>query len=373
MSLTLFFTAGTGLIDWDTGGNLERELALYSRLGQRFGPVNLITYGGKRDRQYAGRLPEFNICPALWRRRQGLTALELALRHGSTLARTDLFKTNQMRGAQIPVWLKRLFGKPLIVRCGFLHGYFTEKQTTDPLLVARAHELERRAFRAADLIFLTSAWQRAYVLERYGLDEESVSVVPNYVQTEHFRPMPDVPKRYDLVFVGRGTEQKNLPELLRALWLLKRSGREVRALLAGSCNRNAQLAELVKRYSLAVEFAGQIPTARLPEVLGSARAFILPSHYEGHPKALLEAMSCALPCIGTDVDGIGQEIIHGQTGYLCQTDAESIAEAIGTVLGDRELSARLATGARAVVEREFSLERVVEIESRWIRRLLDAC
>ncbi len=372
MSLTLFFTAGTGLADWDSAGNLERELAVYHSLAEHFGPVNLVSYGGNRDRELAGRLPDLNVCPSVWRSRQGLTALEVALRHGPTLARSDVFKTNQMRGAQIPVWLKRMFGKPLIVRCGFLHGYFTEKQTDDPLLVARAHQLERTAFRAADMIFLTSAWQKEYVLERYGLEEELVSIVPNYVQTEHFRPMPEVTKDYDLVFVGRGTEQKNLVELLRAMQLLKKSGNEVRALLAGSCNRNEQLVELVGKYGLAVDFAGQVTTARLPEVLNSARAFVLPSHYEGHPKALLEAMSCALPCIGTDVDGIGQEIIHGETGYLCQTDAESIADAVSTVLGDSELGAKLAAGARATVERKFSLERVVEIESSQIRRLLHA-
>jgi len=370
--MTLFFTAGTGLVDWDRGGNLERELAVYRKLAGNFGPVNLVSYGGKGDREYDGRLPEFKVCPSVWRRRQGLTALEVAIRHCSILARSDFFKTNQMRGAQIPVWLKRLFGKPLIVRCGFLHGYFTEKQTTDPRLVAQAHELEKRAFHAADLIFLTSAWQRTYVMERYGLDSELVSVVPNYVQTGHFRTLPEVQKKYDLVFVGRGGEQKNLAELLKALHLLKQSGREVRVLLAGSCNRNEQLVKMVEKYTLAVDFAGQVATARLPEVLNSARAFILPSHYEGHPKALLEAMSCALPCIGADVDGIGQEISHGQDGYLCQTDAESIAEAISTVLGDSELSARIAVGARATVESKFSLEQVVEIESSQIRRLLDA-
>ncbi len=372
MSLTLFFTAGTGLTDWDHGGNLERELAVYRKLAERFGAVNLVSYGGKRDSGYAGKLPEFNVCPAAWRRRQGLTALEVALRHGATLARSDIFKTNQMRGAQIPLWLKRVFGKPLIVRCGFLHGYFTEKQTTDPLLVAQAHELESRAFRAADLIFLTSAWQRAYVLERYGLDGERVGIVPNYVQTGHFCPLPEVARKYDLVFVGRGTEQKNLPQLLKALYLLKQSGREVRMLMAGSCNRNEQLLKLVGEHSLAVDFAGQVETARLPEVLNSARAFILPSHYEGHPKALLEAMSCALPCIGADVDGIGQEISHGENGYLCRTDAESIAEAISTVLSDTALGARIARGARETVERKFSLDQVVEIESSQIRRLLDA-
>ena len=198
-----------------------------------------------------------------------------------------------------------------------------------------------------------------------------VKVVPNYVQTRHFRPLPGVAKEYDLVFVGRGTAQKNLPRLLEALWLLKESGSEVRTLLAGSCANNRDLVELVEKYSLAVEFAGQVATARLPEVLNSARAFVLPSLYEGHPKALLEAMSCGLPCIGARVDGIEQELRHGETGYLCGTDAQSIAGAVRTVLGDSELSDRIATNARKTIEDNFSLEKVAAIESAYIRRLLD--
>ena len=56
--------------------------------------------------------------------------------------------------------------------------------------------------------------------------------------------------------------------------------------------------------------------------------FILPSYYEGHPKVLLEAMSCGLPCIGTNVRGIREDVEHMKTGYLCETDHNSIADGL---------------------------------------------
>ena len=72
----------------------------------------------------------------------------------------------------------------------------------------------------------------------------------------------------------------------------------------------------------------------MPYVLNQAKVFILPSYYEGHSKALLEAMSCELPCVGSDVVGIKEDIQYMETGYLCETDYKSIANAIETVLSD---------------------------------------
>ena len=77
--------------------------------------------------------------------------------------------------------------------------------------------------------------------------------------------------------------------------------------------------------------------------LNRASAFILPSKYEGHPKSLIEAMSCGLPCIGSNVVGIKEDIRHKETGYLCNTDYQSIAEAIDIVLSDESLQRYMGT------------------------------
>lgn len=57
-TLTLFFTGGVSLRTWSEVGNLNRELELYKRLAQELKEVNMVTYGGKRDREYAKNLGE---------------------------------------------------------------------------------------------------------------------------------------------------------------------------------------------------------------------------------------------------------------------------------------------------------------------------
>jgi glycosyltransferase involved in cell wall biosynthesis len=111
-----------------------------------------------------------------------------------------------------------------------------------------------------------------------------------------------------------------------------------------------------------VRWLNFMPHQELPRYLHDARLFILPSVYEGHPKALIEAMSCGMPVIGTRTPGIRELIHHGETGWLCDTDPASIRQALLKLLENPELCAHLGNNARAFVVRNFSIERIVQQE-----------
>jgi glycosyltransferase involved in cell wall biosynthesis len=119
-----------------------------------------------------------------------------------------------------------------------------------------------------------------------------------------------------------------------------------------------------------VSFTGSIPNTALPEKLHQATIFILPSLYEGHPKALIEAMACGLAVIGTDVEGIRDVIQHGETGWLCQPDAESIRGAIHHLLNHPELCRQLGKRAREYILANYSLTQIADQEFALFQRIL---
>jgi glycosyltransferase involved in cell wall biosynthesis len=96
--------------------------------------------------------------------------------------------------------------------------------------------------------------------------------------------------------------------------------------------------------------------------LNRSEVFILPSLYEGSPKALLEAMACGLPVIGTNVTGIKEVIADGENGLLCNTDSESIRDAIIRLLASGDMRRRLGSNARAQIESNYSMEKILEKE-----------
>lgn len=358
------------LESWADLGMLDREMAVYRKLSEICREVNMITYGEKRDREIGSDFPGINILTARWLDNPNKVARRLLLKYFPKIYRTDILKTNQILGSEIPVWLKKKLGKKLVVRCGYLFSYMTRKQTDDENVIDAAVTLEKNAFESADIGIVTTSWQRDLVVDNYNVDPDKIRVIPNYVVTDVFSPDPSARKHFDLVFVGRPDEQKNIGGLLEALKYLKREKRGVSLLMVGSCCDDKAIRERVERDGLDVTFMGNVPNFQLPELLNQGRVFILPSFYEGHPKVLLEAMSCGLACIGSDVDGIGLDIDNGKTGYLCKTDPESIASAISAVLADIPLRKALGESARDYVMANYSLEKVLELETGVLKEVL---
>lgn len=370
-NLTLFFTGGMSLKKWVEVGNFDREVELYKKLSKNLERVNFITYGGKQDKIYSNRLGTIKLLPAVWQRSHIYTIFQLLLKYFPQLQDTDVIKTNQILGFEVPLWFKKILRKKLIVRCGYLHSFFTKKTSQDDKVIEDAVQTEKRAFRSADVGIVTSQWQKDLVIEQYKIDPEKIRVIPNYVIVDVFKPNSQIQKKYDLIFVGRGDSQKNLENLLKAIQHLKTRKKNISLLMVGGCSHNDGVKRIVKKSDLDVSFKDHIPNFELPHVLNQADTFILPSYYEGHPKILLEAMSCGLPCIGTKVSGIRDDIEHMKSGFLCDTDYLSIANAIESVLSNDSLKLKIGQNARDYIIKNYSLDRIFNMELDVIREVLN--
>lgn len=142
---------------------------------------------------------------------------------------------------------------------------------------------------------------------------------------------------------------------------------------AGGKNLEGSLRGFAHRDNINVTFKGRVPNERLPLLLNTAEAFVLPSLYEGNPKALLEAMACGLPVIATPVEGNREVVMHKVNGYLTAgTTPETLQEAIAEVFSDGELRRKLGQAARKYTLANFSLETLIQREISVLKQLVEA-
>jgi glycosyltransferase involved in cell wall biosynthesis len=355
--LALFMSHGMSLARWDELGVLRRELAVYEAIAQRVGGVWVVSYGGPEERGYADERTPLRVLANERRLPTRAYAFAAPLLHRGGLASAGVFKTNQVPGGLVGLRAARLRRRPLVARCGYLWSEFEEADHGAGSVRARlAANYERRLFRGADAVVVTTPRLRSAVRERYGLGGTQIAVIPNFVAVDAFdRPRNPVPGT--LLCVGRFREQKNLESLIRAVASLD----AVSLTLVGDGPLRDELRAVASAVGADVTFAGTVPHERLPEMMSRSEAFVLPSHYEGHPKALIEAMAAGMPVVGADVQGIRELIVDGENGLLCGTAPEAIRAALERALGDEELRARLGQAARRAAER-FSASRVADVE-----------
>lgn len=364
-TLALFFTCGVSLQAWHEIGMIDREVALYNELSKYLKHIYFFTYGGKEDLKFKNYLAgNITIVPKKYISNNLLYSFMIPFIHGRILKDSDILKTNQMWGSWSAVLARLIYRKKLIVRTGYILSINFMKANPKSRRRWLMKAIERIAYRLASGIITTSQTNFEYVERNYRPRSTHV-LIPNYVETDVFKPVNIEKKKGSICFVGRLTGEKNLFALLQALKSLPYT-----LTIIGSGEQEEQLKQLANKNKVNVNFLGNIPNHELPEILNQHELFILPSLWEGMPKTLLEAMSCALPVIGTKIEGTREVIEHGKNGILCDTDSNSIREAIMALMEDEELKQRLGENARKTIEERFSLEKLIDNELELYSQLL---
>ena len=365
----VFFTRGMSLNGWQQAGILDRELALYRELSQQVDRFVFVTYGGASEQAWTSLLPSLEVLSNRWGIPPNLYSVLAPWLHRKSLRDASMFRTNQINGAWCGLVAKLLFRKRLIVRCGYLWADSVSRVTSSPWRRAMATLLERIVLRGADRIVVATDADASRIRERHGVEPSRVTVIPNFVDTRLFRPDAGiVPERDRIAFVGRLDVEKNVESLIDALEGLP----HLKLTIVGDGPLRSRLEHRARERGVDIEFVGRLPHARVAEVLARSTAFVLPSHYEGHPKALVEAMACGVAVIGTRVPGIRDVIAHRETGLLCGSSPAEIRTALLELLNDAALRDRLRAAAMRYVERRCSLTLAAARERALLAELCPA-
>lgn len=358
MQLVLFMSRRMSLRRWAEMGIFWREVALYRELIQHNVRVSILSYGDRSELDYQSQLPGIGILCNERGLPRRMYERALPWLHRQAFRQADLIKTNQTEGAEQVLRTCRWWRQPLVARCGYMFSSNVAAQAGEHSRRARrALRLESRLFCAAQRIVVTAPAMAADVRQRLPQVAGRIRVVPNYVDVARFTPSGESPKDWDLIYVGRISREKNLEALLEAIRPLG-----ARLLVVGGGPLLETLKANHQDLKDRVTWMGHVPHERIPMLLERSRVFVLPSHFEGHPKAALEAMVAGVPVIGTNVRGIRELIQDRSTGMLCGTDPASMRGIISMVLADQTLRHELSVNGQQFARAEFGLARIVEME-----------
>lgn len=171
--------------------------------------------------------------------------------------------------------------------------------------------------------------------------------------------------------VGRLTEAKNYPLLLRTARLCRDEQLPVHFVIAGDGEKAGELKALAGRLQVEdrVHFLGL--RTDVPSVLAASDIFCYTSDWEGFPNALLEAMAAGLPVITTDFDGVLELVTSPDKGTVVPPgDAEAILGAIKRYLDDYPAAADIGRRARNHVRERFAMPIMVENTMEFYKQLL---
>ena len=313
---------------------------------------------------------------------------------------TDLNMVADIAGADLVhshTWYANFAGHV----AGTLHGipHLITAHSLEPLRPWKEEQLgggyrlsswvERTAYEGATKIIAVSAGMRADILRAYPqIDPDKVVVVHNGIDLDAFQSAsnPDLvranginPHQRSVVFVGRITQQKGLPYLLKAARELPSDVQLV--LCAGAPDTPQILAEVTslveelrKVRDNVIWVEKHLSRAELIAVLSSATVFACPSIYEPLGIVNLEAMACGIPVVATATGGIPEVVANNETGIL--VPIEQVMDGSGKPLDEKKFVADFANAlnemlahpqlesfgkaGRLRVEQNFSWESIAE-------------
>lgn len=225
---------------------------------------------------------------------------------------------------------------------------------------------EWAAGRATDILMTQSEEDAAFAHRHRLIRGGVIEAIGNGVDPSRFRPgTPDkrraVRQALDtprdavvIVMVGRLVAEKGYPELFRAVKTLDAHLWAVGSRLASdhaiAIERSLAEVEADPRLGSRIRLLGERDD--VPDLLAAADIFTLPSHREGMPRSIIEAMMTGLPVVATDIRGSREEVVAGETGHLVPAgDAPALSAALDDLVRDPLKRAAFgAAGRRRALE-----------------------
>ena len=299
----------------------------------------------------------------------------LSLRALLARHRPDILQVNSSRDSWIGAVASRLLvPRPKLLRIRHISAPLNRNLMT--------RLLYRHLF---DMVVVTGGEKtKRELVERDGLAADRIAAFPIGLDVEYFRPAAaepdlrmelDVPGGHLLVgLVSYLRSYKGHEYFIEAARILASNRDDVTFVIVGEGPEEQSIRTMIGHLRLERRIRMLGFRDDLLNVLRSLDVFAIPS-VEGDtiPQVLMQALAVGIPVVSTTVGSIPDVVIEGQTGFVVPPrDARALAERIAALLDDSALRARMGAQGRSLVERSYSLERMLD-RLEWVYdRLLHA-
>jgi N-acetyl-alpha-D-glucosaminyl L-malate synthase BshA len=220
---------------------------------------------------------------------------------------------------------------------------------------------------------------RDVTVRDFAVPFERIEVIPNFIDTEKWRPGLEPCHRATLAPAGEKivmhvSNFRAVKRVEDVISVFAGICAEIpaRLVMVGDGPDRPRAALLAKNLGIAdqVTFLGKHLSVN--ELLSCADLFLLPSETESFGLAALEAMACGAPVVASRVGGLPEVIADGENGYLCEVGAVAeMASAAIRILGDADRWTQFSAAGRSIAIERFSVDRVVPLYEDHYRRVLE--
>lgn len=353
-------------------GGAGVHVAELTRFMREIIDVSVHCMGSERDEK---DVFVHGVDPSLKEANAALQTLSTGLRMANAASDIDVAHSHTWYTGLGGHLASRLYGIPHVVTAHSLEPHRPWKREQ----LGGGYEIsswsEKNAMEYADAVIAVSAGMKDSILDAYPrIDADKVHVVLNGIDTQVWQPGESavldklgVDKQRPIVaFVGRITRQKGVKHLLKAA---QSFDQDIQLVLCAGAPDTPEIA--AETEALVEELRAQrdgvfwvkdmLSREEIKQVYSGADVFVCPSIYEPLGIVNLEAMACGTAVVASNVGGIPEVVVDGETGVLVNYDADDdatfeadLAAAVNRVAADKELAQRFGAAGRQRAIDDFS-------------------
>lgn len=254
-----------------------------------------------------------------------------------------------------------------------LAGKLLQKPSIVSIIGNPAYSRLRKGFRMkltmwilnhANFVTVTGSNSKCFLISK-GIPAEKVFVLPNSMDFSNFYPVPGIAKEYDLISLGRLSEEKKVEQIIHTVAALQKVNPDIKAAIGGTGPEKENLRQLIIQLKLEqnIEIMGYIPDDELPAFLSKGKVFLLSSETEGFPRTIIQAAACGAAIVATNVGDMTDVIDHEVNGFLVDNylDIDSFVKYVQLLLADSAMAQSFVSKLNIKVREQFDNSKATEV------------